>query len=325
MEASPSVTATGIHGQSGRERRPSQGFRPRSAALSHPGLPPRSRLKDTFSRRGLPPALAAAAEPGAASPSGRPPRRVARPIAAASAPAPAPTAPVGPASEAEPVQGVVAALPEGEPGARVGVRARRHPRRRRVGAERVLGPVPAVAVHVSRVGRGLVPRSREGPPGGGHGAAPVEPGGRPAPRVRPATAAAAAAATEAAGRLGAAAIGPEAVVVIVADLAVLQLPFLLRGEPAGVGRGRRLRGRHGPTTTVSRALHPLRRPARTLARPRPAREETEPRCAKRKSREASPLLRSILGNVVPARGEAAQSTAGGSRRLSQWARGPPCW
>lgn len=245
------------HCKSGRETRPFPGLSATSAGGTATPRPtaaaraPRARslLKDTFSRRGLPPALAAT-EPGAASPSGRPRRRVARPIAAASAPAPAPTAPVGPASEAEPVQGVVAALPEGEPGARVRVRARRHPRRRRVGAERVLRPVPAVAVHVSRVGRGLVPRAREGPPGGGHGAAPVEPGGRPAPRVRPATAAATAA-TEAAGRLGAAAVGPEAVVVIVADLAILQLPFLLRGEPAGVGRGRRLRGRHGPTTTVS--------------------------------------------------------------------------
>lgn len=167
----------------------------------------------------------------------------------------------------------MAALPEREPGARVGVRARRHPRRRRVGAERVLRPVPAVAVHVSRVGRGLVPRAREGPPGGRHGAAPMEPGGRPAPRVRPATAAAATAATEAAGRLGAAATGPEAVVVIVANLAILQLPFLLRGKPARVGRGRRLRGRHGPTTTVSaRPAPPL--PARADSR------ETTPRASR---------------------------------------------
>lgn len=137
----------------------------------------------------------------------------------------------------------MAALPEGEPGTRVGVRSRRHPRRRhgrRVGAERVLGPIPAVAVRVPHLRRGLVPRAGEGAPGGGReGHAPAEAGRRPAPRVRPA-------ADEAAA--GLVAVGSKAV-VIVADFAVFQFPFFLRGEPATIQRrlrrrGRRLRGRH---------------------------------------------------------------------------------
>lgn len=116
-----------------------------------------------------------------------------------------------------------------------------------MGAERVLGPIPAVAMHVPHVRRGLVPRAGIGPTRGGDGDATAKAGRRPAPRVRPA-------ADEAAARVGAAATGPEAVIVIVADFTVFQLPFFLRGEAARIqrrlcGRGRRLRGRHGALTS----------------------------------------------------------------------------
>lgn len=149
---------------------------PSTAALLPPLL---SRLKDTLPRRRLPPALTAT-ESGTASASGRPPRRIASPIAAASTPTPAPSAPVGSAAETELVQSIVAALPKREPGARVGVRPRRHPRRRygrRMGAERVLGSVSAVTVHVAHVRRRLMPRTGEGSAGGD---VPAEARGRPA-------------------------------------------------------------------------------------------------------------------------------------------------
>lgn len=200
-------------------------------------------VKDTAlpRRGGLAPALAAA-EPGPRASARRPAPRLAASLAPAAPPTPAAAAAVRPASEAEPVQGEVAALPEGRPRAALGQRARGHPRGGRVGAERLFGSVAAVSPEVAPLRR--VPRAGETPRRllgrarrrRGAAAGPAAPGrvGRPAPRVRQQPGAAAAAAAPAPAL---------AVVVVVADLPVLELPFLLGREAAG-GRGRSLRGRH---------------------------------------------------------------------------------
>lgn len=206
------------------------------------------------------------------------------------------------------------------------MRTRRHPRRRhgrRVGAERVLGPIPAVAVQVPHLRRGLVPRAGEGPAGGGggrgggEGDAPAEAGRRPAPRVGPAAdeAAAGLAATTAA-----AATGPEAVVVIVADFAVFQLPFLLRGKPARIQHrrrrrrlrrrsssgSRRLRGRHGAQDrTVSGQGRARPGPSAARAVSFPAQGGPAPRLA------PSPLpARPPLPCPAPARRELSRDRRG---------------
>lgn len=234
------------------------------------------------------------------------------------------------------------------------MRTRRHPRRRhgrRVGAERVLGPIPAVAVQVPHLRRGLVPRAGEGPAGGGggrgggEGDAPAEAGRRPAPRVGPAAdeAAAGLAATTAA-----AATGPEAVVVIVADFAVFQLPFLLRGKPARIQHrrrrrrrlrrrsssgSRRLRGRHGAQDrTVSGQGRARPCPSAARAASFPAQGGPAPRLAPsplpaRPPASALPRpgpsgtlarsARGILGSVVPNSGRGRVREGGGGKPVAQ--------
>lgn len=182
-----------------------------------------------------------------------------------------------------------------------------------MGAERVLGPITAVAVQVPHLRWGLVPRAGEAPTGGGEGDVPAEAGRRPAPRVGP-TADEAAAAAGLGAAATTAAIGPEAVVVIVADFAVLQLPFFLRGEPARIqrrGRGhRRLRGRHGAQANGLGQAAPLgrfrflRRAARPRPAPRPAPLRPAPTLARPRpvlaAREGG--ARGVLGNVVRSAG-----------------------